>query len=149
LPSKRIEFKIGEASIEVEVSNSMEFEKEIQDVRKIAAIIKEKLEDISLKPILVKPNLVGLFESDRKYLTFVGKTPDKRNEQVMLAVYGYGLDGASVEQIETTTGIFDVTHNVIGSGNNKHYFKRVGKNKYKLSKDGEDAVENQILPKLK
>jgi hypothetical protein len=144
LPLKKIEFQVKGALLSLEVKDAKELMKEIGDLKKIVNLIETS--EIMPDPLLVRADVADIFSSDGQYLQFTGKAPRQRNEQVILVVHAYGLKGATIKQIEMTTGIPNVRINVIDSGNNKHYFKKANNRVY-LSKDGEDEIEG-ILSKL-
>lgn len=146
---KRIEFKVGGATVSVDIEDAKELKEEIKDIKSIAEILKHDLKEVIPVPVIVRADLTHIFASYGEYLSFISKSKLKRNEQVMLTVYGYGSKGATLDQIETTTGISKVRVNVIYSGHNKHYFRNLGNNRFTLSKDGEDTLRKEILPKLK
>ncbi len=149
LASKKLEFKLGGTTLSVDINDAIELKKEIEDIKKIASIVEHDLSDIIPETVVVKSDLASIFSTDGRLLFFNDRIPNQRNEKVMLAIYGYGVKGATVRQIEATTGVTNVRNNVINSGNNKHYFRRLGKNRFVLSKDGEDEVRERILPKLR
>lgn len=148
MPNKKVEFRTGVARISIDVANGKELKREIGDIKSVIQIIDRELKDVVPEPVLIRPELTDTFSSDGKYLSFSHKTKLKRNEQVILTVYGYGSKGATIDQIETTTGISNVKRNVIYSGHNKHYFRNVGRSRFALSADGDETVKNVILPSL-
>ena len=98
MASKKIEIKVGIATISVDVADAKELKKEIDEIKKIAEILENDLSEVIPERVVVRSDLSHIFSTDGRYLYFVGKNPTKRNGQVVLVIYGYGVSGATIKQ---------------------------------------------------
>jgi hypothetical protein len=144
---KKVEIPLGNAKLLIEFNNSEQLKAELKGIDEIRRIIESELGASVSAPPLVREDLKDLCDSDGRFLVL--KNPLKaNNEKVMLTVYAYGT-GATLEQIEHTTGIIDVSKKVLRNGNNRKYFVNLQRETYGLSPLGLEVVTTKIIPLLR
>lgn len=75
------------------------------------------------------------------------RVPPLKKDAVALALYAFHPDYASSEQLKASTSIEKIAQNVISTGDNKRYFKKIDDG-YGLTFEGLRLVTETIFPQL-
>jgi predicted small secreted protein len=146
--TKSVEIGVGNVKLTISFNTPDELTTALGEVEEIKKILKERLPEASAEPVkIMREELKDICDVDGKYVIFK-KSPYKKIDKVMLAIYAYGTS-ASVDEIRRTTGILDPSGDVINPGASRKYFLSLGKKIYGLSDLGIQTVTEKIIPELR
>lgn len=146
MPRLNLKMPYGEVSFDFTDNEDLTRQLEKIDFEAVAKIVAEKVGAILPGTKQVREDIKDLVDTDGKFMIFK-KTPRKKIDKVMLAIYAYGTS-ATTDEIRRTTGILDPSGDVINAGSSRKYFITITKQTYGLSDLGIQTVTTEIIPSL-
>jgi hypothetical protein len=140
--SKELRIRRNNVELSFHFETVEELTKQLQNNNEIWQVIEGNLDISFLEKKTIREDLIDICELDGS-LIVLKKSPASPLHKVILTLYAYGPNGATVDQISRTTGIEKPSNQILTPGKNKKYFRKLENKKWYLSDKG-----LEITPKI-